>query len=141
MAAQPPRTPEQLRNDRRAGFGCSGLLVLAGIAFVFGGISLFSNKGEATQARILDCDFRVPRQPQRCRGIWSVDDRFVQGPVDGASSGDVGKRIDVHASGDSASADRGRSWAGVAVLGLALCCVLGGAAMANGVRKQPRGPG
>jgi hypothetical protein len=83
----------------------------------------------------------VLRQPARCRGIWSVNGRLVQGPVDGASTGDVGKRIDVEASGDHASATRGRDWSAVAAFGAALFCLSLGGAMGVSMWRRKVAPG
>lgn len=131
------RTPQQLRRDRRAGIGCGGLLLIAGIACVIGGFSLLSDKGELTQARILSCDPRPLRQPARCHGMWRAGGRFVQGSVDGASTGDVGERIEVRVSGDRASATRGRDWSAVASFGLAAFLLICGGAMARSAWRKP----
>ena len=129
MSGQPPRTPEQLRNDRRAGIGCSTVLVLAAIGCVFGGLSLLSNEGTLTEARILSCAPRPPKQPARCQGIWSVDGRTYQGYVERAGEGDVGDRVEVRANGDKALATRGKSITAIAVFGLGALFLVGAVGM------------
>ena len=135
------RTPEQLRADRKAGLGCAGLLLAAGIASVVMGIVFLSPPpGEKTEARILSCDLRVPRQPFRCNGLWRIGGEFKQGYVEGASEDDIGKRIEVRAEGDAARAVRGRGFTAIGSFALAaflLFCAVGIGRSA--LRKRPPG--
>ena len=140
MSGPPPRTPEQLRNDRRAGIGCSTVLVLAAVGCVIGGLSLLSNEGTLTEAHILSCAPRPPKQPARCRGIWSVDGRTYQGHVDGAGEGDVGDSIEVRADGDKARGTRGKGLTAIAVFGLGALFLVGGVGMVVSM-VRPKTPG
>ena len=134
------RTPEQQRNDRRAGLGCGGLLVLCGVAAVIGGFSLLSDSGIATQARILECQPRLLKMPARCEGEWTVDGETSRGFVDGAGEGDVGKAMDVRVDGDSAKAGRGRAASAIVSFVLAAGLVFLGAAMGRSAwRRRPAG--
>ena len=135
MTGSRARTPAEQRADRRAGIGCATVVLLAGIAFVVGGFVLLSDEGTLTNARILSCDPRPPRTPARCRGMWVDEGRFVQGPVDGASQGDVGRRIEVRASGGSASATHGRDRSAVALFALAAFFLIAGGAIAVSIRR------
>lgn len=137
MTAPFERTPEQQRNDRRAGIGCAGLLVLAGVACVIAGIVFLSPPpGTPTKARILSCDLRVANRPSQCRGIWSVDGRSYQGFVEGAGKGDIGDRLDVRAEGDSAKALRGRSFTAIGAFGMAGLCLGIGFAMGRAMLRR-----
>jgi hypothetical protein len=135
------RTPEQQRDDRRAGFGCSaGLLVMAVLA-VWGGLTLLDDSGTRAQARILSCEMGHYRTGgAKCRGMWRIDGAFVQGQVAGASRGDIGQRLEVltEPGSDSAEVVRGRRGAGITVLALAALLAVCGVAIGRGVwRSRP----
>jgi hypothetical protein len=132
------RTPEQLRNDRRAGIGCGLVLLLAGLGLIYGGFAQLSDEGTKTQARILSCDIRVLRQPWHCRGIWSKNGEFFQGYVDGATNRDVGKRITVWAKGENAEASSGKHRTGIILFVLAAGAIFFGIGFAHSAwRKRP----
>ena len=141
MNTPPERTPEQLRRDRRAGIGCSGAILLAGLAFVFGGFSELSEKGELTKARIVDCNFRVIRQPDNCRGFWTTSDgEFHAGFVEGASRGDLGKQVEIRADGGDAKVVKGRTRVAVVLFVLAGTLILLGIAMGRSMLRRPVPP-
>jgi hypothetical protein len=103
---------------------------------LIGGITTLHPRGPKTHARILSCNIRVIRQPYHCRGIWFVGDKFKQGFVDGATSGDIGKRIEVHAHGNSATVVRGALRVALVAFGLALACAVLGVAILRSLRGK-----
>lgn len=111
-------------------------MLLAGIGAVVGAFSVLSESGTPTKARILSCAPRPINTAARCRGIWEVDGRITQGNVNGASTGDVGDRIDVRVSGNTATAKRGRAGTAVALFGLAALFLVAGVAMAHPVLRR-----
>lgn len=131
-----PRTPEQQRNDRRAGIGCGLVVLLCGLGLAIAGWTVVADDGTKATARILSCNPRPLQQPFNCRGIWSVDNRFVQGRVDGATDDDIGKRIDVRVDGNSASVTRGKLRLAIVAFGLALACLALGGAVIRSVRGR-----
>ena len=135
------RTPEQLRRDRRAGIGCSGAILLAGLAFVFGGFWELRQEGELTTASIVDCNFRVIRQPDHCRGTWTTSDgEFHAGFVAGASQGDLGKRVEIRAEGDDAKVVKGRTRVAVVCFVLAALLIAAAVAMGRSMVRRPVPP-
>ena len=138
MNGEPERTSEDRRSDRRAGFGCGGLVLLAALALALVGTTVLSEEGTKTTARVVDCNFRVNRQPDNCRGTWTVDGQFHVGHVQGASSSDVGEQIEVFARGDSATAVEGRGTSATVLFVFAGLTFVAGLAILNSVRKRPR---
>ena len=141
MTAPAERTPEQRRADRKAGFGCAGLLALSAVALAFVGSTLLSNEGTPAKARILSCDLRLPRQPSHCRGIWSLGGEFHQGYVGGVGESNVGERVDVRVSGGRAEAERGRSVSAFVLFGFAALCLVAAVSIGRSVWRQPVPPG
>lgn len=87
-----------------------GVLLMAGL-FAFGGLMSYraQRDGVRTTATIITCTERPAKLGgDICEGRWVIgepafgDGRFVQGTVEGATSGDEGKRIEVRANGDRA---------------------------------------
>ena len=91
------------------------LIVLVGLmslGFLAGGVLVLraQHDGERTTATVSSCVHRrVARSTiDYCTGTWVqggsllTDGRVVRGTIDGANSGDVGKRIDVRVSGGRA---------------------------------------
>lgn len=142
MTAPTERTPDQQRDDRRAGIGCAGLMLAAGVACVIAGIVFLSPPpGKPTDALILSCNPGINRQPSSCHGIWRVDGRTRQGAVEGAGQGDVGKRLEIRAEGDNARAVRGRGFTAIGAFALAVFCFGMGLGMGRAMlrRKVPEG--
>ena len=114
------------------------LLVLVlggGLGMLFGGTFLIvvQETGEPAKAKILECHRTGGRyRSDSCTGSWVAGGsllaggRVVIGTVDGASSDDIGKTLDVRLSGDRAYT---KSWR-VAIILL----VLGAGLTALGVR-------
>ena len=111
------------------------LLLGAGLGMLFGGTFLIvvQETGEPATARIIECHRSGGRyRTDVCTGMWVAggslldDGRMVTGTVDGASSDDLGKSLDVRLSGDRAYT---KSWR-VAIILL----VLGAGVTALGVR-------
>jgi len=111
------------------------LLLGAGLGMLFGGTFLIvvQETGEPATARIIECHRSGGRyRTDVCTGMWVAggslleDGRMVTGTVDGASSDDLGKSLDVRLSGDRAYT---KSWR-VAIILL----VLGAGVSALGVR-------
>lgn len=132
------RTPQQQRDNRRAGIGCGTFLLLTGIAFVVGAFSIMKEpEGVPAQARILSCNPTINRQGSSCHGMWRIGEEFHQGSVTGVGPGDVGERIEVRARTDRASAVRGRTMSGIIVLVFAVGLVgFGGAVLRSQLRRR-----
>jgi hypothetical protein len=121
------------------------LIVLVGVmslGFTGGGlyILLVQQNGERATARVTSCQHRIRPQSITCRGSWVEGGslleggRVVLGTIDGANSGDVGKRIKVRLSGGRAYTESKRLPVILIVIGLLFA--LGGAWE---VRKQLSG--
>jgi hypothetical protein len=111
------------------------LLLGAGLGMLFGGTFLIvvQETGEPATARIIECHRSGGRyRTDVCTGMWVAggslleDGRMVTGTVDGASSDDLGKSLDVRLSGDRAYTKSRR----VAIILL----ILGAGVTALGVR-------
>ena len=138
MSSAPERTPEQQRADRRAGIGCGTAILLAAAACVVGALLELSGRdGERTTAQIVDCDFEVLKQPDRCRGLWRTDGEVHTGYVDGATTSDRGRTIEVLANGDSAWVEEGRTRTAVILVVLAvLLAAAGGGIVRSMLRRR-----
>jgi hypothetical protein len=80
------------------------LVTLFALAFIGGGafVLVTQQTGTPAEATVTDCQ-RTGRYGSVCNGTWVAGGgRVVQGTIDGASSGDVGKTLDVRLSGNRA---------------------------------------
>lgn len=143
MSSGAERTPEQQRADRRAGIGCGTAILLAAVACAVGAVLQLTGGAGATRttAQIVDCDFRVLKQPDRCRGLWRAGGEVHSGYVDGARAADKGRSIAVLSDGDSAWVEAGRKRTGVILIVVALLLALAGGGMLRSMvrRRVPAG--
>jgi hypothetical protein len=113
------------------------LVTVCALGFIGGGvfILLTQQTGPLAQATVTDCP-RTGRTAYSCHGTWREvgDGRVVRGTIDGASSDDVGKTLDVRVSGDRAYTTSPRLPLVLIGLGVTLA-VLGGLELRNQARR------
>ena len=136
-AIPPARTPEQLRRDRKATIVLGVIALLAAIGFAYAAWTVQHPTGIRTQARILSCLPRPIKQPFNCNGIWSIHElEFHQGRVDGATSGDIGHKVEIWAHGNKATVVRGKLRLTIVALALAVACLAGGIVVLRSARPR-----
>jgi hypothetical protein len=105
------------------------VVLLAGLGMVAGGVYelVVQRSGERAAARVTECHKAGGRyRTDSCTGIWVrggsllAGGHVVTGTIDGASSGDVGREIEVRLSGDRAYTTSPRIPIVLVVLGAAI---------------------
>lgn len=136
--SDPTATP----NGRRVSLG--GLLIV-GVILLLGGVLVFNGgkmlvqrqTGERVKATVTDCvdSGRARNSRTDCVGSWTVDGSVRTGKVQGATSDQVGKAIDVTVKGDTAySRNIGLP---LMLVGLGLLPLALGLALLRGMLKTP----
>ncbi|HVF20942.1 MAG TPA: hypothetical protein VNA14_11980 [Mycobacteriales bacterium] len=134
-----PAAPPRPRRVSLVGLVVLGGIALLGAVLVFNGAKMLVQRqtGERVQATVTSCvgSGRARNSRTDCVGSWTSDGALRRGKIQGATSDQVGKVIDVTVEGDTAySRHIGLP---LMLVGLGLLPLALGIALLRGMLKKP----